>query len=80
MAVARLMLKPCDLILAEEPTECLDHENNMKVVDLLRRFQRTGVTVVLVTHDEDLMHQREPLIRIGQDHKIGRKKNPSLRV
>jgi putative ABC transport system ATP-binding protein len=38
----------------------------MKVVDLLKGFQRAGKTVVLVTHDEDLMHLGEPLIRIDQ--------------
>jgi len=66
VAIARLMLKPCELILADEPTGSLDHENKMKVVDLLKGFQRAGKTVVLVTHDEDLMHLGEPLIRIDQ--------------
>jgi putative ABC transport system ATP-binding protein len=66
IALARLMLKPCELILADEPTGSLDHENKMKVVDLLKGFQRAGKTVVLVTHDEDLMHLGEPLIRIDQ--------------
>lgn len=66
VAIARLMLKPCELILADEPTGSLDHENKMKVVDLLKGFQRAGKTVVLVTHDEDLMHLGEPLIRIDR--------------
>jgi len=66
VAIARLMLKPCELILADEPTGSLDHENKMKVVDLLKGFQRAGKTVVLVTHDEDLMYLGEPLIRIDQ--------------
>lgn len=66
VAIARLMLKPCELILADEPTGSLDHENKMKVVDLLKGFQRAGKTVVLVTHDEVLMHLGEPLIRIDQ--------------
>lgn len=66
VAIARLMLKPCELILADEPTGSLDHENKMKVVDLLKGFQRAGKTVVLVTHDEDLMDLGEPLIRIDQ--------------
>ena len=66
VAIARLMLKPCELILADEPTGSLDHENKMKVVDLLKEFQRAGKTVVLVTHDEDLMHLGEPLIRIDR--------------
>jgi len=66
VAIARLMLKPCELILADEPTGSLDYENKMKVVDLLKGFQRAGKTVVLVTHDEDLMHLGEPLIRIDR--------------
>src|SRR4030095_15948219 len=42
------------LILADEPTGALHTEDTATVVDLLRRFQRDGRTVVVVTHDPEV--------------------------
>lgn len=55
IAIARLLLKPCDLILADEPTGSLDHGNKMIVVELLKKLHADGKTIVMVTHDEELM-------------------------
>ncbi|MEG2016909.1 MAG: ATP-binding cassette domain-containing protein, partial [Clostridium sp.] len=55
IAIARLLLKPCELILADEPTGSLDHGNKMLVVELLKKLHEDGKTIVMVTHDEELM-------------------------
>lgn len=55
IAIARLLLKPCELILADEPTGSLDHGNKMIVVKLLKKLHEAGKTIVMVTHDEELM-------------------------
>jgi putative ABC transport system ATP-binding protein len=52
IAIARLLLKPCDLILADEPTGSLDPENRDTVLGLLHEMNKSGKTVVVVTHDE----------------------------
>jgi putative ABC transport system ATP-binding protein len=52
VAIARLMLKPCEFILADEPTGSLDSVNRDIVLTLLRQLNAGGKTVVLVTHDE----------------------------
>jgi putative ABC transport system ATP-binding protein len=52
VAIARLMLKPCDLILADEPTGSLDPANAAAVVDMLRDLNARGRTVVIVSHDQ----------------------------
>lgn len=52
VAVARLMLKPCDIVLADEPTAALDSENRDIVLALLKELNSTGKTVVIATHDE----------------------------
>lgn len=52
VALARLMLKKCDLILADEPTGSLDRENADIVVSILKRYQQMGKTICLVTHDD----------------------------
>ncbi len=51
-AIARLMLKPCDLILADEPTGSLDGVNKDIVLGLIDRLNESGKTVIIVTHDE----------------------------
>lgn len=52
VAVARLLLKPCDIVLADEPTGSLDAENRDLVLRLLRDMNEAGRTVIIATHDE----------------------------
>ena len=54
IAVARLLLKPCSLILADEPTGNLDEANRERVFDLLKMMNEQGKTIILVTHDKTL--------------------------
>lgn len=56
IAIARLMLKPCELVLADEPTGSLDTKNKAIVLDLLSQLHKQGKTIVLVTHDLDIIH------------------------
>jgi putative ABC transport system ATP-binding protein len=51
VSVARLLLKPCQLILADEPTGSLDASNRDQILALLRVMVDAGKTVVIVTHD-----------------------------
>lgn len=51
VAIARLMLKPCEIILADEPTGSLDVHNRDMVIDLLKNLHEQGKTVLIVTHD-----------------------------
>lgn len=52
VALARLLIKRCKLILADEPTGSLDRENADMVISILKEYQKMGKTVCLVTHDE----------------------------
>ncbi len=52
VAVARLMLKDCDIILADEPTGSLDKSNSTIIMDLLADLNKQGKTIVMVTHDD----------------------------
>lgn len=54
VALARLMLKPCSLILADEPTGSLDAMNRDVVIDALRVMVARGKTVLVVTHDDEV--------------------------
>lgn len=57
VALARLMLKKCDIILADEPTGSLDATNAAIVMNILRDLNEQGKTIVLVTHDEEIKKQ-----------------------
>lgn len=52
VALARLLIKKCKLILADEPTGSLDRENANMVISILKEYQKMGKTVCLVTHDD----------------------------
>lgn len=64
IALARVFLKQCDIVLADEPTGSLDKGSAEKVVALLKELHKEGKTIVLVTHDEDIQNQCERMIRI----------------
>lgn len=54
VALARLYLKKCDIILADEPTGSLDRKNADMVLKILLELNEAGKTVLLVTHDETI--------------------------
>ncbi|MDE6567421.1 MAG: ATP-binding cassette domain-containing protein [Lachnospiraceae bacterium] len=53
IALARLMVKKCDLILCDEPTGSLDKVNGEKIMSVLWDMNKQGKTIILVTHDEE---------------------------
>ncbi|MFV2010465.1 MULTISPECIES: ATP-binding cassette domain-containing protein [unclassified Micromonospora] len=65
VAVARLLLKPCDIVLADEPTGSLDADNRDFVLGLLRRINKAGKTVVLATHDDIVARSCSHVITIA---------------
>jgi putative ABC transport system ATP-binding protein len=51
VAIARLLLKSCELVLADEPTGSLDADNRDHVLRMLHEMRDSGRSIVLVTHD-----------------------------
>ncbi|WP_147680111.1 ATP-binding cassette domain-containing protein [Actinomyces ruminicola] len=51
-AIARLLLKPCDIVLADEPTGSLDNANRDAVLELLKELRDRGKTIVVASHDD----------------------------
>ncbi|MDR0499812.1 MAG: ATP-binding cassette domain-containing protein [Coriobacteriales bacterium] len=51
VAIARCLLKPSRLVLADEPTGSLDDRNRDEIIQMLKDINATGKTVVIVTHD-----------------------------
>ena len=67
VALARLMMKTCSLILADEPTGSLDRRNAEQVMNILCSFQKMSKTVIMVTHDPTLIDDSMRKIVLDQD-------------
>ena len=65
IALARLLVKPCELILADEPTGSLDEENKQIVIKLLKEFKKEGCTIIMVTHDIQLAEECDRVIDLN---------------
>lgn len=66
VALARLMIKKCSLILADEPTGSLDAENSGIVMKILHEFNQKGKTVLIVTHSQEIVNAEKHVVRLGQ--------------
>ena len=62
VALGRLMLKQCDVILADEPTGSLDSENEDAVLQILHNLNRSGKTIILVTHSQKIINAEKDVI------------------
>lgn len=67
IALAKLMVKPCELILADEPTGNLDEENRDIVFSILRNLNQEGKTVIMVTHDPVLAERCDEIIWLNKN-------------
>ena len=67
VALARLLLKPCELILADEPTGSLDEKNKQEVWMLLKNLKNEGKTIVIVTHDLELANKCDEIISLSKN-------------
>ena len=54
VAIARCMLKPCKIVLADELTGSLDINNRDRVLKLLNELNKEGKTIIIVTHDKEV--------------------------
>lgn len=64
IALARLMMKTCAVVLADEPTGSLDKKNGDIVMKLLHELNREGKTVIIVTHDRSIIDDETFVVKI----------------
>ncbi len=63
-AIARAVAAGTDIILADEPTGALDSKTSSEISSLLKELNRSGKTVIIVTHDMKIAEQADRIIRI----------------
>lgn len=66
VAVARALLKPCEIVLADEPTGSLDDRNAEIIMGFLKEMKEEGKTVLLVTHNLKIADRCDHVIRLDR--------------
>ena len=64
VAIARALCKKPSVLLADEPTGALDYENKLIVLDILKKLKKDGVTIILATHDYDIVNDADRIIQV----------------
>lgn len=68
VALARIIVKPCKVIFADEPTGNLDDENANKILDILFNLNEEGKTVIVVTHDQSIVSKFNKHIHLTEQN------------
>ncbi len=78
VAIARALVSDPEIILADEPTGNLDSRTGAEVMRVFRDANDVGITVVVVTHDEDIAAQARRIVRFLDGELIGDEEAPHL--
>ncbi|MCI0514944.1 cell division ATP-binding protein FtsE [candidate division KSB1 bacterium] len=71
VAIARALVNEPFILLADEPTGNLDHENAENIMQLLERINARGTAILMATHDFNLVqHRGRRIIQIERGHTI----------
>lgn len=79
VAIARALVTQPDVLLADEPTGNLDTERSVEIMELLTELNRSGITVLMVTHETEMadfartiIHFRDGLVERIDDNASAR--------
>ena len=72
VAIARALVHRPKVLVADEPTGNLDTINAHEIIDLLKKINNFGTTVVLVTHDKDIVNRLKKRVITLKDGKVAR--------
>ena len=64
VAIARALVTNPKVVLADEPTGALDSSTSSSVMDLLKEINREGMTVFVITHEEDIAAETDRIVRL----------------
>lgn len=62
IAIARALVTQPAVVLADEPTGALDSNTTQEIMDLLRKLNRSGQTMIIVTHEQGVAEQCDRIV------------------
>ena len=77
MAIARALVNEPRLILADEPTGNLDSHTSEEIMALFEELNREGITIVLVTHEQDIAAHARRQVRFLDGHIVSDHATPA---
>jgi len=78
VAIARAIVNSPRLILADEPTGNLDSRTGEQIMDIFHELHRSGVTIVLVTHEPDIAEQAQRIVSMRDGRIVSDKPNSRM--
>jgi putative ABC transport system ATP-binding protein len=64
VAIARALVTNPAMVLADEPTGALDSQSTKEILELLRKINESGSTVIVITHEEEVARSARRIIRL----------------
>jgi putative ABC transport system ATP-binding protein len=64
VAIARALINKPSVILADEPTGNLDSKTSAEIMDVLTELHQSGQTIVMVTHEDEISHYAQRVVRM----------------
>ncbi len=65
VALARALASNPELILADEPTGALDSKTSYEVMDIFSDINKSGITVVIITHEHDIAGMTDRILKLN---------------
>ena len=81
VAIARALGNHPAIILADEPTGALDSKTGRMIMDLFHKLNReNGITIVLITHSNELAEETQRIVTLKDGEIIGERKGEAYAV
>lgn len=78
VAIARALISKPKVLLADEPTGALDSKTSDDVMDIFKKVNDEGITVIIVTHEQEVANKTKRIIRVSDGNIISKDVNQSI--
>ncbi|MDJ0754379.1 MAG: ABC transporter ATP-binding protein [Ardenticatenaceae bacterium] len=79
VAIARALVTEPSIILADEPTGALDSASGQEIMSLFDDLSQQGITIIMVTHDQEVGERAQRIIRLKDGRVIDDKRHREIR-